>query len=120
MAKLVFCHDDTLETFHTTGVLRMGLHSVGRPEVPCSHRPFKPVTVRMLRDHFDIMGRANWMVTLVPVEGGYSFRAHPTYGYKETRAVVSEKTKQVRVFKTLESAVKLAKSYGFTEVAVEL
>lgn len=74
----------------------------------------------MLRDQFEMIGRGNWMVTLVPVDGGYTFRAHPTYGYQESRVVVSEKTKKVRVFKTLESAIKLARDFGFTEVAVEL
>ncbi len=98
----------------------MGLHSAGRPEIPCSKKPAKPVLVRMLRDQFEMIGRGNWMVTLVPVDGGYTFRAHPIYGYQESRVVVSEKTKKVRVFKTLESAIKLARDFGFTEVAVEL
>lgn len=74
----------------------------------------------MLRDQFEMIGRGNWMVTLVPFDGGYTFRAHPAYGYQESRVVVSEKTKKVRVFKTLESAIKLARDFGFTEVAVEL
>ena len=98
----------------------MGIHSMGRPEIPCSQRPTKPVVVRRLRDFFEFTGRGNWMVTLVPVEGGYTFRAHPTYGYKESQVIVSEKSRKVRIFRNIESAMNLARSYGFTEVAVEL
>lgn len=98
----------------------MGVHSTGRPEIPCSQKPTKPVLVRALREQFATFGLGNWMVTLVPVEGGYTFRAHPSYGYKESRIIVSEKSRKTRVFRNIESAMNLARAYGFTEVAVEL
>jgi len=83
-------------------------------------KPWKPITVRLLRDQLETFGKENWMVTLVPVSGGYRFHAHPAYSFKESRAICSEKSRRVRVFKNIESALNLARSYGFTAVAVEL
>lgn len=83
-------------------------------------KPFKPVLARVLREQLDMFGRENWMVTLVPVVGGYRFHAHPKYEFRESRVVQSENSKKVRVFKTVEAALNLARSYGFLTVAIEL
>lgn len=98
----------------------MNYHSAGRPEIPCSKRPSKPISVRMLREYIVTFGKEKMMVTLVPVEGGYSFHTHPSYGYKESRVIHSEKSREVRVFHDIRTALNLARSFGFTEVAVEL
>jgi len=81
-----------------------------------------PVTVHALRMIIDTFGKENWMVTLVTVEGGYHFHAHPSQPWKQdkTQVVCSEKSKRVRVFKNAESALNLARSFGFKAVAVEL
>ena len=92
----------------------------GRIEKLVGEKPFRPVTVRVQRDYFETIGKENWMVTLVPVGGGYRFHVHPAYGHKQTNVICSEKSRKVRIFKTVESALRLAKSYGFTSVAVEL
>ena len=39
---------------------------------------------------------------------------------KQAQVVCSEKTKEVRVFRNVESALNLARSFGFKAVAVEL
>jgi hypothetical protein len=83
-------------------------------------KPSRPVTVRLLRDQLETFGKGNWMVTLVPVEGGYQFHAHPSYGFKESRVIQSEKSRKTRVFRNIESALNLARQYGFSTVNVEL
>ena len=91
-----------------------------RETVPVGKRPANPVTLRALRDQIETFGKEKWMVTLVPVEGGYTFNAHPTYGFKASRVIQSERSKKVRVFKSIDAALNLARSCGFSSVCVEL
>lgn len=83
-------------------------------------KPFKPVLARVLRVQLETFGKDKWMVTLVPVEGGYRFHAHPSYEFRESRVIQAENSKKVRVFKTVEAALNLARSFGFLSVAIEL
>ena len=85
-----------------------------------AEKPARPLTVRSLVEQFATFGREKWMVTMVPVEGGYQFHVHPTYEFKESRVVKAEKSKQNRVFKSIESGLNLARRFGFSSVVVEL
>ena len=83
---------------------------------------FSPVTVRTLRELFATFGRGSWMVTLVAVDGGYRFHVHPNqdYSIKDSRVICSEKSKDIRIFKTVESALHVARKFGFEIVGIEL
>jgi len=91
-----------------------------RSKAKARHLPEKLVTVDQLRGFFDAFDREIFMVTLVSVEGGYQFRVHPTYNPKNAHVVKAEKSGQLRIFKSVQAALNLAKSFGFSEVAVEL
>jgi thiamine pyrophosphate-dependent acetolactate synthase large subunit-like protein len=99
----------------------MAIYDGKREAKRVADKPAKPLTVRLLRDQLETFGRENWMVTIVPFDdGGYTFHAHPSYGFKESRVIQSEKARKVRVFKNIESALNLARAFGFTAVNVEL
>lgn len=85
-----------------------------------AEKPARALTVRSLVEQFATFGREKWMVTMVPVDGGYQFHVHPTYAFKESRVVKSEKGQRNRVFKTVESGLNLARRFGFRSVVVEL
>jgi hypothetical protein len=82
--------------------------------------PVNPTTVEQLRKFLLTFGMEAMMVTLVRVEGGYQFLCHARYQPKLTHCVQGEKSGQLRVFKSVQAALNLAKSFGFDQVAVEL
>lgn len=83
-------------------------------------KPCLPMTESLLRTHIHLYGKENMMVTLIPVEGGYTFRTHATYNTSRTTVIQAANSKKIRVFKNVQSALNLARKHGFLTVAVEL
>lgn len=83
-------------------------------------KPCIPITESLLRCHIELYGKENMMVTLIPVQGGYQFRTHANYNFKQSAVIQSENTKKIRTFKTVEAALNLARKFGFGSVAIEL
>jgi hypothetical protein len=107
---------DTLNSYYDNGQSKMNnfeAKSVG--EKPCI-----PITESLLRCHIELYGKENMMVTLIPVQGGYQFRTHANYNFKQSAVIQSENTKKIRTFKTVEAALNLARKFGFGSVAIEL
>lgn len=60
------------------------------------------------------------MVVLVPVSGGYVFHSEAIYNPSKAYELKAEKSGRRRVFKSVEAALRLARSIGFSSVQVEL
>lgn len=82
--------------------------------------PVQLVTVNRFRDLLETFGRDSNMVILRPVEGGYIFRSEPVYQPRRAFEIKSERSGQRRVFKSVESALNVARSFGFSSVQIEL
>lgn len=87
---------------------------------PISTFSAAPVTLDGLRLFFDTFGKESTVVTLVQVEGGYEFRTHSSYAGDRCTVLQTGRTRRVRVFKDIESAVNVARKFGFQHVQLEL
>lgn len=79
-----------------------------------------PVTFDNLRVSLALLSMESWMVTLVKVENGYKFLVHPTYKFEAPLVLRAEKSRHLRVFKTLEPAANVARRLGFKAIRIEL
>lgn len=94
---------------------------------PPSHSPFDPVSlpsktasVGEMRGFLSMIDTEDFMVTLVKVEKGYEFLLHPRKTPKSVHALEASGSKRRRCFKNVESALNVARSLGFSVVAVQL
>ena len=82
--------------------------------------PSRSVMLQALRLYAASQGVDRLHVTLIVAEGGYKLRAHIGYQPRETFELVAEKSGQVRLFKSVESAFNVCRDLGFSVVAVEI
>ena len=59
-------------------------------------------------------------VVLTPISGGYVFRSAVGFSPSKTFELKAEKSGKRRVFKTVDSALRVCKQVGFTTVQVQL
>lgn len=81
--------------------------------------PLQLVTLDQFRTYFETFGD-KLMVVLIPVDGGYVFHSEPIYSPTKAFELKAEKSGRRRVFKSVEAALRLARSIGFSSVQVEL
>ena len=83
--------------------------------------PVQLVAVHRLREFLDVFGsEEKIMVILRPVDGGYVFRAEPIYQPRKAYEIKAERSGRRRVFKSVEAALNVARSFGFSSVQVDL
>jgi hypothetical protein len=85
-----------------------------------SEIPVDLVTVDSLRNLFESVGGDGMKMTVCRMQEGYVLRSH--YGYQPRKAfgIKAEKSGHQRVFKSMDSALRVCRQLGFTYVQVEL
>lgn len=82
--------------------------------------PFELVTVDVLRQLVESVGGDGMKMTVCRAQDGYVLRSHVGYQARKAFGVMAEKSREQRVFKTMDSALRVCKKLGFTSVQVEL
>lgn len=82
--------------------------------------PSQTASVGEMRGFLNMIDMVDFMVTLVKVDKGYEFLLHPKEKPKLVRSLEATGSKRRRCFKTVESALNVARSLGFSVVAVKL
>lgn len=85
-----------------------------------SELPFELVTVDVLRQLVESVGGDGMKMTVCRVSDGFVLRSHVGYQARKSLGVMAEKSRQQRVFKTMDSALRVCKTLGFHVVQVEL
>lgn len=82
--------------------------------------PFDLVTVDVLRQLVQSVGGDGMKMTVCRAQDGYVLRSHVGYQARKAFGVKAEKSGEQRVFKSMDSALRVCKQLGFQTVQVEL
>lgn len=82
--------------------------------------PFELVTLDALRMLVESVGGEGMKMTVCRADDGYVLRSHLGYQARKSFGVKAEKSGQQRVFKSMESALRVCRQLGFSVVQVEL
>ena len=82
--------------------------------------PFELVTLDALRMLVESVGGEGMKMTVCRFDDGYVLRSHLGYQARKSFGVKAEKSGQQRVFKSMESALRVCRQLGFSVVQVEL
>lgn len=83
--------------------------------------PIEWVTFDALRNSLEIVGVDAMEITVCPVDsGGFAVLTYPARNAWKRSAIKAEKSGQLRVFKTVDSALRVCRQLGFSHVRVQL
>lgn len=82
--------------------------------------PFELATFDVLRQLVLSVGGDGMKMTVCQSEGGYVLRTHVGYQPRKAFGLKAEKSGEQRVFKSMDSALRVCKKLGFDLVQVQL
>lgn len=85
-----------------------------------SELPFELVPLDALRMFVESVGGEGMKMTVCRSQEGYVLRSHVGYQPRKAFGLKAEKSGQQRVFKSMDSALRVCKQLGFSVVQVEL
>lgn len=85
-----------------------------------SEIPFELVTFDVLRQLVESVGGDGMKMTVCRSPDGYLLRSHVGYQSRKSFGLMAEKSREQRVFKSMDSALRVCKKLGFSLVQVEL
>ena len=81
---------------------------------------FELVTLDVLRQLVESIGGDGMKMTVCRAQDGYVLRSHVGYQSRKSFGLMAEKSREQRVFKSMDSALRVCKKLGFSLVQVEL
>jgi hypothetical protein len=82
--------------------------------------PFDLATFDSLRRLCESVGGDGMKMTVCRSEGGFVLRTHVGYQPKKAFGLMAEKSREQRVFKSMDSALRVCNKLGFDLVQVQL